>query len=134
MNLKILLEGKWTIITPMKGNGSSELEDFLDGLSRNFEANIAGVMAMMEQHCNHGAEQFNTSQCHYIDQKEQVYEYIKGRIRVFWFEDDERVVICTHGILKKSQKTPKTDIQRALSIKAKYMQAKKDGSLSLKEV
>ena len=133
MNLKVLLEGKWLIVTPMKRNGSSELEDFLDGLSGNFDANVAGVLAMMEQHCNYGSEQFNTSQCHYVDQREQIYEYIKGRIRVFWFEDDEKVVICTHGILKKSQKTPRQEIQRALKIKANYMQAKKDGSLSLKE-
>ena len=109
------------------------MEDFFDEIGSNYEANVAGVMTMMEQHSEYGSELFNSCQCHYVDQKEQIYEYIKGRIRVFWFEDDDRVVICTHGILKKSQKTPRHEIDRAKRAKAAYMQAKQSGLLQFVE-
>lgn len=117
----------------MTRKGSSDLEDFFDDIGSNYEANIAGVMTMMEQHSEYGPEHFNTCQSHYVDQKEQIYEYIKGRIRVFWFEDDNRVVICTHGIIKKSQKTPKHEIERAKRSKIAYQQAKQNGLLKLVE-
>lgn len=133
MKLKVLIGGKWTITAPMTKKGSSELEDFLDDLGSNYEANVAGVLTMMEQHSELGPEHFNTCQCHYIDQKEQIYEYIKGRIRVFWFEDEDRVVICTHGILKKTQKTPRHEIDRAKRAKAAYMLAKQSGKLEIVE-
>lgn len=129
MKLKVLIPGKWRILSPCLRNGNSEAEDFLDTLSSNFDANITGILAMMEAHSKHGPDHFNTSQVHYVDQKEQIYEYIKGRLRLFWFEDDDKVVICTHGIVKKSQKTPKRDIDHAKRIKAEYMQAKLDSSL-----
>ncbi|RRV26754.1 hypothetical protein EGJ23_12070 [Pseudomonas sp. o96-267] len=133
MNLKVLLSGKWTILTPTKQNGLSELEEFIAGLGSNFEASLAGVFTMMEQHCSYGPEHFNSSQCHYVDQKEQIYQYSKGRIRVFWFEDDDKVVICTHGLLKKTQKTPRQEIQRAIKVKERYNRAKQNGSLSIGE-
>lgn len=130
MKLKVLIAGKWRILSPCLKNGSSETEDFLDGLSSNFQANIAGIVAMIEAHSKYGPDHFNTSQAHYVDQKEQIYEYIKGRLRLFWFEDDDKVVICTHGIIKKDQKTPKRDIERAKKTKAAYMQAKLEASLT----
>lgn len=88
---------------------------------------------MMEAHSRLGSEHFNHSQSHYVDQKEKIYEYIKGRLRLFWYEDDDRVVICTHGIIKKSQKTPKREIEKAIRVKLAYMQAKANGSLHLIE-
>ncbi|MCY1291304.1 hypothetical protein D9M69_489940 [compost metagenome] len=134
MRLKILLESRWCIASPVGRDGRSEVETFLDDLGANFEASAAGLLAMMEMHSESGADQFNTSQCHYVDQKEQIYEYIKGRLRLFWFEDDERVVVCTHGIVKKDQKTPKRDIARAKRAKAAYLLAKAEGTVEwLKE-
>ncbi len=79
---------------------------------------------MLERHSRQGPEAFNTAQVHYVDQKEKIYEYIKGRLRLFWFEDGDRVVICTHGIVKKSQKTPKREIDRAIRIKRSYEESK----------
>jgi phage-related protein len=108
----------------VRRNGFSEVEIFLDSLGANLKASGSGILVMMEAHSEAGAEQFNVSQCHYVDQRDQIYEYIKGRIRVFWFEDVDRVVICTHGIIKKDQKTPKPEIDRAKRIKRDYLEAK----------
>lgn len=40
--------------------------------------------------------------------------------RIFCFFDDGNVVVLTNGFQKKSQKTPKQEIERALKIKEEY--------------
>lgn len=110
-------------------DGRTGVETFIEGLGANFQANAAGIVAMMEMHSEHGSAEFNTKQCHYVDQGEEIYEYIKGRLRFFWYEDEDRIVICTHGIIKKDQKTPKREIDKAIRIKKAYLSAKENGDL-----
>jgi phage-related protein len=44
------------------------------------------------------------------------------RLLAFWDKTDNQntLVICTHGFIKKSQKTPKSEIQKALKIRLEY--------------
>jgi len=44
-------------------------------------------------------------------------EYNSNIYRVFSFFDDDRLVIAINGFHKKSQKTPKKEIDKALRIK-----------------
>lgn len=55
--------------------------------------------------------------------------YNKQHIRLFafWDKSDKQktVVISTHGIIKKTDKTPKVDIDRAEALRIKYFNEKK---------
>lgn len=134
MIVKVISSGTWRICSPVMGNREQcTFEDFCDELGPQFRASLAGVVAMMDHHSRHGRQAFNTDQCHYVDQQEQIYEYIKGRLRVFWFEDDDHVVICTHGIVKKDQRTPKREIDKAKRIKAAYLKAKANAEVRIVE-
>lgn len=73
----------------------------------------------------------NTEICHKI--QDDVWEFIKGRVRVFWFYDEGRVVVCTHGMIKSTQRTPKSDIEHAVRVKAEYFSAKQQGRLVIEE-
>ena len=44
------------------------------------------------------------------------------RLFAFWDStgDQETLVVCTHGLIKKTNKTPKQDIEKAEMIKDKY--------------
>ena len=44
------------------------------------------------------------------------------RLFAFWDStgDKETLIVCTHGLIKKTNKTPKQDIERAEMIKEKY--------------
>lgn len=48
------------------------------------------------------------------------------RLLAFWDKSDNRntLVICTHGFIKKSQKTPISEIQKAMKIKMEYFKTK----------
>jgi phage-related protein len=44
--------------------------------------------------------------------------------RIFCFFDEGKLVVLTNGFQKKTQKTPKTEIEKALKIKQEYETAK----------
>jgi len=47
--------------------------------------------------------------------------------RIFCFFDRGQLVVLANGFQKKSQKTPKKEIERALKIKEEYENEKQDG-------
>lgn len=46
--------------------------------------------------------------------------------RVFYFFFDEKKIILTNGFIKKTQKTPETEIEKALKYKADYERRKRN--------
>ena len=46
------------------------------------------------------------------------------RLFSFWDTENETLVIATHGIVKKSQKTPPKEITKAEEIRKKYFELK----------
>lgn len=55
------------------------------------------------------------------------YENLHYRLFAFWDKTDgnETLVITTHGIIKKTDKVPKGDIEKADALRAKYLNEKK---------
>lgn len=47
------------------------------------------------------------------------------RLFAFWDTDTVALVVATHGILKKTQKTPKKEIAKAEAIRIEYFNGKK---------
>lgn len=45
--------------------------------------------------------------------------------RVFCFFDSDKLVVLTNGFQKKTQKTPKNEIEKALRIMAEYFEQKR---------
>ena len=54
-----------------------------------------------------------------------LYNGIAYRLFAFWDTDTQTLVVATHGIIKKTQKTPKKEIARAEAIMKKYFELKK---------
>lgn len=55
-----------------------------------------------------------------------LYEKKQYRLFAFWDKTDNKVtiVIATHGIIKKTQKTPKKEIDKATELMKKYFDSK----------
>ena len=49
-----------------------------------------------------------------------IFEISKLVFRIFCFFDDGKLIVLANGFQKKSQKTPKQEIETALKIKAEY--------------
>lgn len=48
------------------------------------------------------------------------YSSNEYRLFAFWDQSQETFVVCTHGINKKTQKTPQKEIDKAEQIRKKY--------------
>lgn len=53
-----------------------------------------------------------------------LWEGMAYRLFAFWDKDDKTLVVSTHGIIKKSQKTPKSEVEKALSIRKQWFNQK----------
>ena len=53
-----------------------------------------------------------------------LYNGIAYRLFAFWDTDMNTLVVATHGIIKKTQKTPKKEIARAQAIMKQYFEIK----------
>ena len=54
-----------------------------------------------------------------------LFNKIAYRLFAFWDTETETLVIATHGIIKKTQKTPSKEIARAEDIRKLYFEHKK---------
>jgi len=46
-------------------------------------------------------------------------------VRLLCFRDKDRLIILTHGFIKKGNSTPKSEIERAVNIRKQYFEDKK---------
>lgn len=53
-----------------------------------------------------------------------LYNGIQYRIFAFWDTEEEAIVLTTHGIIKKTQKTPQKEIEKAEAIRKDYFNSK----------
>jgi phage-related protein len=52
------------------------------------------------------------------------YNGIQYRLLAFWDEQNRRLVVATHGFIKKTWKVPKKEISRAKALRKKYYELK----------
>jgi phage-related protein len=48
------------------------------------------------------------------------------RLFAFWDETEKSIIIATHGIIKKTQKTPQKEIDKAKHLKVEYLKSKRN--------
>ncbi len=102
---------------------SSEVISFLNGLNDKAKAKIM----------------YNINKCKYVIDKtffkklegsdiwefRTLYNGVQYRIFAFWDTEEDTLVLTTHGIIKKTQKTPSKEIAKAERIRKEYFDSKK---------
>src|ERR1700693_1345113 len=93
----------WTILAVSTDRGDCELLDFLEGLGSEYESDAASLGRLFDSVAQGGPPR-NVYVSHQLGGK--IFEFTRGDLRVLYFTDEGRIVICTHGLLKKTKKTP----------------------------
>jgi len=101
-----------------------EAEDFLNGLTKKVRDkiffNITKVMNGVKD-----KELFKK-----LDGSDDIWEFrtkydgMEYRLLAFWDKDTQRLVIATHGMVKKTWKIPTKEIDRAEALRKKYYESK----------
>ncbi len=102
---------------------TEEADNFIKGLSpvvaKKIDSNIRRV-----QQGERNAELFKKLEGTEIWEFRTLYNKVKYRLFAFWDNDEETMVIATHGIVKKTQKTPLKEIEKAERIRREYFKLK----------
>ncbi len=104
---------------------------FLESIESQYSGMVAQLMPLLERVASdaRGPRSLNKKICHRVDEQGDIWQIRKGRIRVLWFYDEGRVIICAHAFLKKDNKTPKREKEQARSAKAAYLDARQAGRI-----
>lgn len=117
----------WRIYAICSDRGDCQVAEFLSNQPSNLETNRDRLIALFDYVVENGPRRLPEDRCHQI--AEDIWEFITGKLRIAWFYDEGKLIVCTHGFVKKSQKTKKSDIERAVNAKKLYFKAKETNSL-----
>ena len=97
-------------------------KDFIDTLSDAEARKVFYVIDMLKTQ-----ERVNAKFVKYL--RDEIFElraeFFGNIFRVFFIFDDGNVVILFNGIQKKSQKTPQSEINKAIQLKKEYYAGKR---------
>ncbi|MBE0503161.1 MAG: type II toxin-antitoxin system RelE/ParE family toxin [Desulfuromonadales bacterium] len=122
----------WAIVGACSDRGDCPVDDFLCGLNANFEKDVQRVRTLFKHIAKAGPTLLPVEVSHNI--APEIFEFIRGRLRIVWFYGDGgRIVICSHGFVKKGQKTPRAEIEAAQRAKRNYIASCLKGAVVILE-
>jgi len=130
MFLFLVSKVRYSVYAIGKNPDDCPLLEFLAELEANLHKDRDRMLALFIRVAEHGVPE-NMDISHQIQGK--IYELIQGRLRVLWFYGEGRAVICTGGFIKKSRKTPRREIARAIEVMDQYFQAKREKQIVILE-
>ena len=100
-----------------------EARDFLKSLTKEIRGKI-GYNIRRVQKGERDNELFKKLDCSEIWEFRTLYNKSYYRLFAFWDTDKDSLVIATHGIIKKTGKTPIKEISKAEELRKKYFDNK----------
>ena len=100
-----------------------EARDFLKSLSKEIRGKI-GYNIRRVQRGERDKELFKKLDGTEIWEFRTLYNKTYYRLFAFWDKDMKTLVVATHGIVKKTQKTPQNEIKKSEEIRTKYFENK----------
>lgn len=92
-----------------------------------------GFVALWRRIPRTGPRSLGTDLYHCVDDEHEIYEFIKGPLRLLCFEADGALVLCSHVLRKKSQKTKGKDKAAAIALRARFLASSSADTLEIEE-
>lgn len=129
--LKLVTQGHQCRIYALTEESKCLLADFLADVERDLPNEFPKLVRLFDYAAEHLPPR-NEEKCKLL--QDGIYEFKTTNLRVLWFWDEGRMILCTHGFVKKSRKTPPGEIARALNMKASYTVAKQAKQLKFESL
>lgn len=137
MRLKPIRKDKWAILAPLDDDGNCPLLQSFTKLQENNKGAMANLAASLKRvaESRYGPSVLSVERSHYVDKKNKIYEFVAGNMRLLWFQSpaEQRIIICSHLFMKKTQKAPSGEVAKALKLKEDYLTAFQKGQLEVIE-
>lgn len=111
---------KFTVEYFKKQDGSCQAKEFLNSLDEKMQAKLFRLLYLLEQNGNELREPYSKALT------DGIFE-LRGQqgnniARVLYFFVVGQQIIITHGFVKKTQKTPKSEIKLAKKYRQEYLE------------
>ena len=104
--------------------GKCPIEDFLNSLPGKVAQKVTWVLSLLED-----LDIVPSSYFKKLAGSEEIWEcriqFGSNIYRIFCFFDDRTVMVLTNGFMKKSQKTPRAEIERAEAYRREFLERRK---------
>ena len=119
MKLRVVYRGLWTLYAVCTDRGDCPLLEFLtqDDPSSHVARTKRQMLRRLEAVAQKGILQ-TTEISHQIS--EGIWQIEKGDLRILYFYDRDRVIVLSHGFVKKTRTTPESEVERAREIFRRY--------------
>jgi Phage derived protein Gp49-like (DUF891) len=92
------IKTNWRIFAICQSTTECQVDDFLSSLQANLAKHSKSMRHMLTTAALHGPTHFHKDVCHSI--ADDIWQFSKGDIRIAWFYDDWKVVICCQAAKK----------------------------------
>lgn len=131
MRLRVLASKKFEVLEIADSNDSAI--GFLSDSEAQWSGVVRGMKALFGRYAELGRQGMTADWFHEVSRSEGIWQFSKGRLRIFCFVDGGRLLILTHGALKKTQKASVEEVNRAIAARDRYLVAKQRGLITRDE-
>lgn len=114
---EIFYSGNFYTMLALNISGRCLIQDFIGKLN---ESDKKKTLRLLTRTADHGL--FANEEKFRKIKNEDLWEFKSGQVRIFCFFDRGKIIILSHGFVKKSAKTPKNQIQKAKKLLMEYQQ------------
>lgn len=131
MRLRIIEEAGWRVVAEETANGCDlQLQLAQLGRDKQLKGAAAGFVQLMRNIKSTGPRaSLPDSLYHCVDKEHEIYEFIKGPLRLLCFEADGALVVCSHIIRKSSNKLKNGQKAAAIALRQRYLKAAAQGDI-----
>lgn len=113
-----LYSGKRYALYAILENGKCPIRDFISGLTVKNKNKILPLLDYTTQNGPpHNEEKFKKLETR---DKIPLFELKAGQVRILCTFDGQSIIVLTHGFIKKQQKAPRSEIDRAFRLLRRY--------------
>ncbi len=129
MKVKQLACGRFEVVAVIEGD-ECPAEQFLRHGEATTKAARYGLTLMLRQVAAEGLQNVPSAWFHEADKERQIYEFIKGALRLFFFRGKNgQVAVCVAGVRKTGQKANKFAVDKAAKCRDDYYKALESNAL-----
>lgn len=123
MKLKVLAEDAFQVVGVMAGD-KCPAEDFITQGEATTYASRQGLLEMIAHVAEFGLQSAPRSWTHEANKKDQIFEFIKGPLRLLFFKGEgNQIAVCTTGTRKSGAKADKAAVKKAALLRGEYLKS-----------
>lgn len=137
MLLKVLFDNRYRVAAPSKEKGDelakSDVEKFMGSSASQHGKHVTELWGLIHEFSENGSLNLTQPQFHKADTNTGLLRFAKGRLRIYcMIDEDEKLVLLTGGMVKKSQETDAKSVMNANAKWKRYQTAKSSNNIDFR--